>query len=724
MAAPGSVWHFAVFRKPLEGARFAIAIHSQQTYSAALCPKGNSVRALVSICLATTALAGAAHAQTSDEVEPVIVYGRMDGEAAAQVPQTIDVLGGDLLEAVRAESIGDVLRLVPGASRDGSELDAFGDSYLMRGFSTTQTVNGIGVSFLNQPRDAVNVARIEVLKGPASVLYGQANPGAIVNVVTKQPKDVFSAEAALEVGSYETVRATADLTAPLASGIRGRLTAAYDQREFFLEIWDRNHQFVSPVVAIDLTPRTMLTLEGFYSRTHWSAFYNGVPAEGTVLANPNGPLPRKRQYTDPAFDGVTRSATDFTARLEHEFSDSLAWRGAASWSQGRNKGEELFGLLGWEDADQRLLLRALMDARSRQTSYALTNDVRARFATGGVEHNLLVGADYRRSELDLTRQIGLIDSLDLYAPAFRTTAKPPIIFALDDLSDVTDRKSDAYGLFIQDRLALTERLKLVAGARYSKFDEHLSVRTAAGTADSFEQSPSKWTTQLGVVYAPTDRLSLFANRTTSFVPTEGTEVGGAPLKPETGVQYEAGVKADLWDKRVSMTAAAFQLTRSNVSVGDPANPSFQISIGEQRVRGLEVSAHAAPTPELRFYAAYALTDSETTEDTDAALVGKRLRNVPRHTLAFDGSYQASQQLTLGGTVNYVGRRSGDLEQTFQLPSYWRVDLRAAYQATANLKAVAAVQNVLDENIYSHAFSLYEVFPAAPRTFKLSLEAVF
>lgn len=682
------------------------------------------MRRLFAICLATTALASVARAQTTDEVEAVVVYGRMKGEAVTQVPQTVDVLGEQLLEAVRAESIGDVLRLVPGASRDGSDLDAFGDSYLMRGFSTTQTVNGIGVSFLNQPRDAVNVERIEVLKGPASVLYGQANPGAIVNVVTKQPEEVFSAAASLEAGSYETVRATADLTGPLAPGVRGRLTAAYDRRESFLEVWDRNHQFVSPVVAIDLTPRTLLTLEGFYSRTHWSAFYNGVPAEGTVLANPNGPLPRKRQYTDPAFDGVTRSATDFTARIEHEFSDALAWRGAASWSQGRNKGEELFGLLGWEDADQRLLLRALMDARSRQTSYAITNDLRARFSAGGVEHNLLVGADYTRSELELTRRIGLIESLDLYAPAFQTAAKPPVLFPLDDLSDVTDRTSDAYGLFVQDRLALTDKLRVVLGARYSTFDENLSVSTASGASDAFEQSPSKWTTQLGVVYAPTDSLSLFANRTTSFVPTEGTEVGGKPLKPETGVQYEAGVKADLWDKRVSMTAAAFQLTRSNVSVGDPANPSFQISIGEQRVRGLELAAHAAPTPELRLYAAYALTDSETTDDTNAALVGKRLRNVPRHTLAFDGAYQATERLTLGGTVNYVGERSADLEETFELPSYWRVDVRAAFQATDKLKVVAAVQNLLDQDIYSHAFSLYEVFPAAPRTFKLSLEVSF
>ncbi|HYE45646.1 MAG TPA: TonB-dependent siderophore receptor [Caulobacter sp.] len=683
------------------------------------------MRRLLSICLATTALAGAAQAQpAADDVEAIVVYGRLEGEAARQIPQTVDVLGEQLLDATRAETIGDVLRLVPGASRDGSELDAFGDSFLMRGFSTTQTVNGVGVSFLNQPRDAVNVQRIEVLKGPASVLYGQAQPGAIVNVVTKQPEGDFSAEAGFEFGSYNLLRATGDVTGPLSERVRGRLTAAVEQRESFIEIWDREHQFVSPVVAFELAPRTTLTLEGFYSRTHWGAFFNGMPAEGTVLQNPNGPLPPQRQYTDPAFDGITRSATELTARLEHEFSEGAAWRGTASWSEGRNKGEEIFGLLGWEDADQRLLMRALMDANSTQSSYALSTDFRLRFETGPLEHNLLLGADYRRSQLDLTRTIGLIPSLDLYAPAFQKTAKPPVIFAIDDLSDVTDRTSDAYGVFVQNRFKVSDALQFVAGARYSKLEEDLFVSTAAGTSDTFSQSPSQWTAQLGAVFAPTDNLSLFANYTTSFVPTQGTRVGGAPLDPETGVQYEAGLKARAWNGRLSATAAVFQLTRADVSVSDPANPSFQISIGEQRVRGLELSAVATPVPSLTLYAGYAFTDSETTEDTNAALVGKRLRNVPSHTFALDAAYQAAERLEIGGTANYVSERSGDLEETFELPAYWRVDLRAAFQASQNVRLVAAVQNVLDEEIYSHAFSLYEVFPAAPRTFKLSIEAAF
>lgn len=668
--------------------------------------------------------AGAQEAPTAKELDNVVVYGRLKGESIREIPQSVDVLGPQLIEATGAETVGEVLRMVPGASRDGSELDAFGDSYLMRGFSTTQTVNGIGTVFLNQPRDAVNVDLVEVLKGPASVLYGQAQPGAIINVVTKQPERTFGAQLGLQVGSYDHARGTFDVTGSLGDRVRGRITGAAERGDSFIDDWSRDHQFVSPVLAFDLSDRTTLTLETYYTRTHWSAFFNGIPAEGTVLANPNGPLPRGTQYTDPAFDGIIRSANDVTARLEHSFSDALSWRLAVSSFRSRNSGEELFGLLGWEDAEQRLLMRALMDADSRQDSNAITTDVRWTFNTGGMRHRLLAGADWRRSQLDLSREIGLIDSLDLYAPVLRRDTKPAVFFAIDDLSDDTDRTSEAYGVFLQDRVEIGDRLDLVAGVRYSKLDESLHRSTQAGDVEDFRQAPSKWTSQLGAVYDLSASTSLFANRTTSFLPTEGTLFTGEPLPPETGVQTEIGLRSKFADGRISTTLAAYEITRGDVSVGDPAHPSYQISIGEQRVRGVEATARWLPTTRSSVYLAYAYTDSETTADTDTTLVGRRLRGVPRNTFAADGAYDFDNGFSVGATVNYVGRRSADLYETFELPDYWRVDARIGYRLSPRLRFTAAVENLTDERIYSHAYGLYEVFPAAPRTWRVGVELTF
>lgn len=683
----------------------------------------SSLVSAVSLALLSTSVA-AQEAPTAKELDTVVVYGRLKGESIREIPQSVDVLGVELLEATGAKSVGEVLRMVPGASRDGSELDAFGDSYLMRGFSTTQTVNGISTVFLNQSRDAVNVDHVEVLKGPASVLYGQAQPGAIVNVVTKQPEPMFGAQVGLQYGSYDSTRGTFDITGPLGDRLRGRVTGALERNDSFIDDWSRDHQFLSPVLAFDFSDRTTLTLEAYYTRTHWSAFFNGIPAEGTILANPNGQLPRGTQYTDPAFDGITRSANDVTARLEHSFSDDLSWRLAVSSFRSRNSGEELFGLLGWEDADQRLLMRALMHAESTQDSNAVTTDVRWMFDTGGLRHRLLAGADWRRSQLDLSREIGLIESLDLYAPVLRRDAQPPVFFALDDLSDVTDRTSQAYGVFLQDRIEVRERLDLVAGVRYSKLDESLHRSTQAGEVEDFRQAPSKWTSQLGAVYDLSANSSLFANRTTSFLPTEGTRFTGEPLPPETGVQTEIGLRSNFAEGRLSTTLAAYEIIRGDVSVSDPAHPSYQISIGEQRVRGLEATARWMPTDRSSVYLAYAFTDSETTEDTDATLVGRRLRNVPRQTFAADGAYDFDNGLSIGTTVNYVGRRSADLYESFELPDYWRVDARAAYRFSPRVRLTAAVENLTNARIYTHAFSLYEVFPAAPRTWRVGVELTF
>lgn len=144
----------------------------------------------------------------SELLQEIVVYGRARDETTLDVPQSVDVFNAEILEAIGSDRVGDALRFVPGASSDGSKLDAFGDSYLIRGFGADQTVNGIGVNQLNHSRDAVSVERIEVLKGPASVLYGQLQPGAVVNVVTKQPERTFGAQLGLEAGRYDFYRGT------------------------------------------------------------------------------------------------------------------------------------------------------------------------------------------------------------------------------------------------------------------------------------------------------------------------------------------------------------------------------------------------------------------------------------------------------------------------------------------------------------------------------------
>jgi iron complex outermembrane receptor protein len=213
---------------------------------------------------------------------------------------------------------------------------------------------------------------------------------------------------------------------------------------------------------------------------------------------------------------------------------------------------------------------------------------------------------------------------------------------------------------------------------------------------------------------PTSTLSLFANRSTSFLPVQGTTAEGKPLNPETGTQYELGVKSALLDNRVIATIALFELTRSDVAVSDRDDPSALETIGEQRARGVELSVHGRVSDSWDIYAAYGYTDAETTEDTISSRVGQRIRNVPQNTFALTSDYGITSAIDIGAAVNYE----------FTLPHYWRTDLYGSYKFDDHWKMRIAVENIFDKTYYSHAFSYFEIWPGAPRTVKVQLSTRF
>jgi iron complex outermembrane receptor protein len=655
-----------------------------------------------------------ADAVTLDQIS---VYGRVTTDTTFEIPQTVDVLDRALIEETGSETVGDALRFVPGASRDGSTLDAFGDTYLIRGFAANQTVNGMTANALRQARDSIGIERIEVLKGPASVLYGQLQPGAVVNIVTKQPESTWGFEGALKYGRFDDLRATMDLTGPLAASgaVRFRLTAAFDDSESFVDFWNREHQFIAPTVAV-LGERTTLTLEAFHTRNRIEGFFNGLPAEGTVLPNANGPLRESLTLVDPTFDPSVRTNTDVTARLEHRFSDTAAYRAAISWTREEDDEEGIFGVLGWEEP-QRTLTRAVLDARNDGEAWSAHNDFTWQMRTGAITHEFVVGGDYSRFRRHNVNDIGLTSSLDLYAPVYQFDQKPEV-FAIPSLGSTSDESFHTLGLFAQDRLGLTEHLHAVVGVRWSTYRQDTTSVSGEGDRSSFRQDQDAWTSQLGLLYAPREELALFANRTTSFLPVSGVTADGAPLEPETGVQYEVGVKSAFWNGRLVATGSLFRLERQDVAVSDRDNPSALAAIGKQRAEGVDVSARLGMNG-WNVQAGYAYTRAKTTEDSNAALVGQPIRNVPRHSFALHGGYRFKEGtlagLRLGASSTYVGTRTGDVDGSFELPAYWRTDLSMDYELTRGLALGLRVDNVADKRGYTHAFSQFEVWPDAPRT---------
>ncbi|MBN8842064.1 MAG: TonB-dependent siderophore receptor [Sphingomonadales bacterium] len=694
-----------------------------------------SIRSLLTGASALSLLLAApAMAQDSDTTSgsnandgtEIVVYGSRTRETTMDIPQTVNVLGPELLEQTGASRLGDVLRFVPGATTNGSELDAFGDRYLMRGFEADRTLNGIRVDRMNHARDAVSIERVEVLKGPASVLYGQLQPGAVINVVTKEPLRDFAFNASAEAGRYDFYRGTVDLSVPLtAEGtVAARVIAAYENADSFIDFWNKDHRFIAPSLLFRPDDDTKILIEGMYSRDKWSAFFNGVPAEGTVLPNPNGPLPRNLHIADPSFDGTMRNTSEVSARLERQLSSAIAVRLAATWNKRVANYQEIFGVLGWvNDATDSQLLRALLDSDGSAETWDFHGDFAFNFNTGGIRHQFTIGAEYGIDKSASIDRVGLVAPLDLYNPVYSLVTAPPVIRAL--YTNNTRNDVDRLGIFAQERMSVTDNLHLVAGLRYSKVDQRQRF-SRGGPVTLTEVTTDSWTSQVGVLFNPVSDVALFASRSTSFVPVLRNNVDGRPLAPETGTQYEAGVKARL--AGFNATAAFFHLTRGNVAVSDRDNPAFFLTIGEQVAKGVEISVDGKITPEWSIYAGYGYTDAKTTRDTQAPgqvnREGLRLRGVPKHTFVASTNYAFGagplEGLSFGGTVNRVTKRFGDIDESFLLPGYWRVDATLAYKISQNVALRLNVDNVFNDDIYSTGYSLFEVWPSTPRTYRATL----
>ncbi|QPJ63186.1 MAG: TonB-dependent receptor [Candidatus Nitronauta litoralis] len=637
------------------------------------------------------------------------------GADAHDISQNIEVYNRNLLEDTRSNSIGEVLRFSPGASWDGDQMGPFGDNFLFRGFFGNEVVNGLrgGTGMITQ-RDTQNVERVEVLKGPASVMYGQMEPSATVNVVTKQPLDHFFAEGGVQFGTFDDYRLTGDVSGPVTDNkkVKFRINAAYEDNESYIDFFTHRHIFVAPVVSVDFTTDTRLTVEATYSNDHWSSINNGQPASGLLTPNINGKYDPATQISEPNFFGTTRGGINVMSRLEHRFNDWLVARANFSWMQNRRTFQE--GFANSFLADERTLTRGMFytPGDTSDDFYYLV-DVTANFDTGPVSHDLLLGVDYQRQTADFHTLSVPMGSIDLFAPVRNVTPLPPLSPTNTFIQDIS-----TFGGFLQDRITVFENFKLVGGFRYTYLDQDTSFARGLGPLVPNNRHDSAWTTQAGAVYQPWEPVSLFVNRMQSFVPQGGTSVGGTPFDPESGTQYEGGVKTTFLDGLLNTTVSYYHITKSNVQTSDPNNPGFSIAIGEVESQGLEASLQSQPLPNLNLIASYGYTDTEITNDNDGNM-GNELRNVPQHTFALQSRYDFRggplDKFSLNGNIQYTASRQADNANTLIIPGYTKVDMGVNYQPVPKVDIAFWIENLADENIFSTAFGPY-VYLQNPRTF--------
>jgi len=637
-----------------------------------------------------------------------------------EIPFSVQVVTRELIEDRGIATLGEALRYAPGLSPQVG-FGASNDRFTIRGFTVPFNYkNGFRRSGFSANDQLANIEQIEILKGPASALYGRAESGGVVNIVTKKPLDDRYGEFAAEYGSFEALRLTTDLSAPVSDTLGLRLNASYDDRESFRDLLFSEEFFVAPVVEWQPSDRTTLTIEGEYSER--DAFFDRGFGNSPLFLE----APQDRQFGNQD----ARQARDgglATVVLEHSFSDAVSARLAGSYSE-----VELTGLfygfgfpaVSGADGPDPLVNVSPTDSFDRQTNFTTQAEIYGRFDTGAIGHKLLVGAEYGQDTWDYLFLRGPTVQIAFDDPVYPTpTAQGPFTPSIDGGTD-----ADAYAIYAQDELSYGD-FRILLGGRYD-WSSVNNLDRVFGPDPRLEREESKFSPRAGLTWTPVSEVSLYASWSRSFVPQNFglLEGGGLPTALE-GEAFEGGAKLSLLDGRVRPTVSIFEIERTGAAVSDPDDFNFVIQIGESRTRGIEIDIPAAITPRWRLIANYTHLDAEVTNDTSIP-EGTRLINAPDHSASLWTSYDiggALEGLSLGTGVLYIGERVGNNFGSIELPDYARVDANLSYTFEIGgnpMKAQLNVLNLFDEFYYDSGGPFLPLYPGAPRTISASLSYRF
>ncbi|QOJ09210.1 TonB-dependent receptor [Nitrosomonas sp. H1_AOB3] len=641
-----------------------------------------------------------------------------------ETPMSIQVVPKSAMNDQQAitlqQALNNVSGVFHGVGQGGVEY------FNVRGFNTWDYYRE-GVRFtsaLTQTgyREVANLERIEVLKGPASILYGRIEPGGMVNLVPKTPQATPYYSLQQQFGSYNLFRTTLDATGGLNhdSSLLYRLNFAYEDKGSFRQFVDNHHFFVAPVVQWRISDRTQITAEMEYKTGKYTNDY-GFPAIGNRPAN----LPINRSLGEP-FSGAKYDEIMAGFNWSHAFNDNWEIKHRFYLQRTDEDGHVAFPTA--LRADNRTLDRSYSGYRNNKVETYTTNvDLTGHIDTWGIKHTLLMGGDYFNY-----RNYGLFfgnsnfPSIDIFNPVHSGT---PVRDPAND--SPYGRRDDWFGLYFQDQIKLPYNVHVLAGFRY----DNAEIKNISGR----KSAQDKISPRVGVLWQPIPALSFYGNYIENFgAPNLGVSgLDGQPPAAETAQQWEAGIKTEFFDGRFSATLAWFQLTKQNIATPHPdpqlALQRISVLTGEARNQGVEFDITGEILPGWNVIANYTFIDSEITKTNNNMQLGNRFPNVPEHagniwtTYAFQN--ETLRGLKIGGGVTLRGKREGNPENDFQMPGYAVFNLMTSYAMKMGKTRVTAqlnVNNLFNEEYFpgSGGFNRARIFVGTPRVFLGSLRVEY
>ena len=661
--------------------------------------------------------------------------------APVDVPQSISIVTKEVIDDQQAYTLNEVVRNVSGVNTFSGYNDL-----TARGFrnSNVRLINGLRTEFGFWHAPILpHIERVEFIKGPASALFGNANPGGTVNLVTKKPLPVARQALSASAGSFASYRATADFTGPVGDDrtLLYRLNVGYENAETFRFLQGHTSYLVAPSISFLPSERTRVNADLVYSR------FDGKLDRGQAIFFGNTDL------TSTPIDFSLSQPSDFqvisdlylTLSLRHAFTDWLTFNSSyLKYSYDENLAEHRTSNMFLPD-DPTVLQLAFIRRIQDRTVDNVTNYLTADFQTGRLEHKALVGLDYyqqddnrsqwgaRGDEFLVTADGdslagGNVNNFDLDDPTY-TLNRDPETYTANWFSQPRSEEPTrrfTYGAYVQDQVTLGP-LQALLGLRQEWYNTRLPALEDEDEFENIEQTA--FLPRVGLVYGLTGRINVYGTFTQGFEPQSATilqqpERYGGPFDPETSNLIEAGAKGNFFQHRLFATVAAYQITKRNVLVNanQPGNPDLLEQRGEVRSRGIELDVVGSLTPSLRLTANYALNRTIITESDDPDEVGRVNENAPRHQGGFWGRYTIPRG-PLAGVGAGLGMRfmteRHTFEETLQLPGHAIFDASLSY-GVGRFQVTAYVDNLFDEIYWTGGYNYGRIYPGAPRSFRVKV----
>lgn len=709
---------------------------TKKSISRSVLAAGAAILAMPMPALAQNAPAADEEAQAVPEMVVIGQRQQYRGDVPlSAIPQSVQVLDASTLQNLNITRLEAALELASGISKQNN-FGGLWDAFAVRGFAGDENfpsgflVNGFnGGRGYGGPRDASNIEKIEVLKGPNGAVFGRGEPGGTVNIITKKARtdDTFGSFA-VSGGSWNTYRVEGDYNLALSDKVAIRVNGAAEDGDSFRDYVTHTKYVASPSILFKPTNSTSLSYEMEFVDNKVT-FDRGIVAINGKL----GAVPISRFLGEPGDGRTNVKVLGHQLQLQQKISGDWFFIAGFGYRDTSFKGfsQDAELALGRQiiDNDGQNLSRQRRYRDFGTTNTTVRGEISGKVYTGPLTHHVLFGADWDRFHIDLLQLryrppaytagsaiTAANNAINVFNPVYGNLRTPT------QASINSDEVQKGWGVYFQDQVDVTDRLKVRFGGRFDHFNQQILNRNTNFLSNATKK---RFNPTAGVLYKLTDTVSLYGGYGEGFRPNSGLDAAGRSFAPELSRSYEAGLRFAAPGDAISATLAGFTMKKNNILTSDPLNGGFSLAGGEAKSRGIEADLTANLPGDIMVMATYAYTDaywSKASLDFNFGLAlqpGDRLINIPKHAanlLVTKGFMIGGRRASFGGGVNYVGERLGETATTFELPGYVVARVMASFEPADNIKLTADVSNLFDKTYYASSYSTLWVAPGAPRAF--------